>query len=54
MQFQQFKNSSGLIEYQAVLYTDENGATWTVPFGHRFWDLYQDWLAQGNTPLQAV
>lgn len=37
-----------------ILYTDDNGVLWDVPKEHRFWQIYQDWLAKGNTPLPAA
>ena len=38
-----------------ILYTDDSGTVWTVPLGvgHRFEQVYDDWLAQGNTPAAA-
>lgn len=44
-------NEIGQLDPTYIEYTDENGALWYVPEGHRFWDLYQQWLSQGNTPL---
>lgn len=55
MNFQQvIDERTGQVSTFCVLYTDENGSVWTVPQGHRFWDLYQEWLATGNTPLPAA
>lgn len=39
------------VRSEAIQYSDAEGIVWTVPQGHRFWGLYQDWLRQGNTPL---
>lgn len=40
----------------SILYTDEQGTVWTVPLGtgHRFEQVYDDWVAAGNTPLPAA
>lgn len=54
MQFQLLIDQrTGEVSESTILYTDENGAIWTVPEGHRFWNLYQDWLAEGNSPKPA-
>jgi hypothetical protein len=50
MKFSLVKNPDGSISQDFILYEDESGTQWTVPEGHRYWDMYQDWLAQGNTP----
>lgn len=42
---------TGNISSTLILFTDDDGTVWTVPQGHRFWALYEDWLAQGNTPM---
>lgn len=53
IQFQQIKDPlTKEVVANTILYTDADGVVWTVPQGHRFWDLYEQWLAQGNTPLQ--
>lgn len=36
------------VDPKKIVYTDDAGAVWIVPEGHRFWDLYQSWLAEGN------
>lgn len=45
---------TGEVSTTMILYTDPTGAVWSVPEGHRFWDLYQTWLSEGNTPLPAA
>ena len=53
MNFQQFKDVIGQIDPDMIWYTDDNGQRWSVPQGHRFWLIYQEWIAQGDTPLPA-
>jgi hypothetical protein len=54
VKFKQTRGVDGAISNTEILYTDENGVEWTVPEGHRFWLLYQDWLAKGNAPESAA
>jgi hypothetical protein len=51
MKFQQLLAPDGSVEPGYILFTDSFGRVWVVPQGHRFWDLYQNWLADGNEPL---
>ncbi|WP_200868532.1 hypothetical protein [Ralstonia pickettii] len=52
IQFRQLKDFvTQEVKTDVIQYNDANGEVWAVPQGHRFWSLYQDWLAQGNTPL---
>lgn len=54
MHFQQVKNIvTDEIDENVVSYTDDMGIMWSVPAGHRYWDLYEQWLADGNVPLPA-
>jgi hypothetical protein len=53
MKFTQIKNMDGSVASDLILFTDDNGELWTVPAGHRFWTLYEDWMAAGNVPLPA-
>lgn len=53
--FKQLKDMLGAVMANMIEYTDENGQVWTVPQGHRIWtEIYQPWLAAGNTPTPAV
>lgn len=55
MQFQLEKDPfTGEVLTNAILYTDDDGVLWNVPEGQRFWQIYQDWLAEGNAPLPAA
>jgi hypothetical protein len=47
---------TGDISTKQILYTDPYGTVWTVPLGvgHRFEQIYDDWLAAGNTPSQPA
>lgn len=55
MQFQQTINpDTGAVDPDSIQYTDDSGASWWVPKGHRFWVLYEDWLLTGNTPQTAA
>lgn len=55
MTFQLYRSPfTGEVDPNVIIYTDEDGMVWNVPEGHRFWFLYQDWLAEGNTPLPAA
>jgi len=38
-----------------IQYTDEQGTVWTVPLnvGHRFENIYSEWLAAGNVAAPA-
>lgn len=42
---------TGQVSTTSILYTDEQGTVWTVPLGagHRFEDIYNEWVAAGNT-----
>jgi hypothetical protein len=53
--FQQLRDwVTGEINPDAVQYTEEDGTVWNfVPRGHRFFDLYERWLAAGNQPRAA-
>lgn len=51
MHFKQVKNPiTGEVQGDLIEYHDDSGEIWVVSEGHRFWDLYQEWLAEGNTP----
>jgi len=55
MQFQLMKDFfTGEVMDDQILYTDDDGVLWTVPEGNRMWQIYVDWLAEGNTPLPAA
>lgn len=47
---------TGIDSTTSILYTDESGTVWTVPLGtgHRFEQVYDDWLAAGNNPLPSA
>lgn len=50
--FRQFKGSSPTIRDDVIEYRDEDGAVWLVSQGSRVWvEIYEPWLAAGNTPL---
>ncbi len=51
--FAQFVAPTGAVDPTMVIYTDPaTGQVWTVPEGHRIWtEIYEPWLAAGNTPL---
>ena len=51
MNFSQVKLPDGSIDSNYIFYVDDNGEKWIVPADHRFWTIYQDWIAAGNTPL---
>ncbi|WP_233866598.1 hypothetical protein [Paraburkholderia adhaesiva] len=54
--FKRVRNGlTGDINPDAIQYTEpQTGIVWSfVPRGHRFFDLYERWLAAGNTPLPA-
>ncbi|MBP0714803.1 hypothetical protein ABXK61_15965 [Burkholderia sola] len=53
--FKQYLNPfTGQVDPDVILYTDPDGVVWTVPRGHRIWtEIYEPWLAAGNTPLPA-
>jgi hypothetical protein len=38
-----------------AVYLDIEGERWCAPLrpGNRFYDAFQEWLAEGNTPLPA-
>lgn len=45
---------TGEINPDAIQYTEPSGQLWNfVPRGHRFFDLYERWLAAGHTPVPA-
>jgi hypothetical protein len=54
MIFQQVKAIDGSIDANYIRYQDDAGSIWIVPQGHRFWVIYQDWLAAGHTPQPAA
>lgn len=54
MQFKRMKSFDGSVSDEYVEYTDDVGQLWIVPKGHRFWDIYQLWLDEGNEPLDAT
>lgn len=55
MNFQEYVSPfTGQVDPQMICYTDEDGMRWSVPQGHRFWDLYEQWLSEGNKPLPAA
>ncbi|AAQ63341.1 hypothetical protein Nazgul41 [Burkholderia phage BcepNazgul] len=50
--FRQFKGSSPDVRDDVVQYRDADGAVWLVPKDSSVWiDIYEPWLAAGNTPL---
>ena len=53
--FKQLRDwQSGEVNADAIQYTDEQGTVWNyVPRGHRYFDLYERWLAAGHQPLAA-
>jgi hypothetical protein len=54
MNFQIFVDPiTGCVRDDMIWYVDESGQKWCVPQGHRFWDLYQQSLKDGNEPLPA-
>ncbi|BDD93549.1 hypothetical protein PanNE5_29890 [Pandoraea sp. NE5] len=54
-QFQQMKDPITMeVQANVIRYTDDDGGVWTVPRGHRFWDIYEQWLSAGNSPLPAA
>lgn len=44
---------TGLATDAYIIYTDPDGVVWTVPEGHRFWALYEEFLAGGGVPTPA-
>jgi hypothetical protein len=50
--FKQVRAIGGAVSTTTTLYTDEQGVMWFVPLGtgHRFEEIYNEWLAAGNTP----
>lgn len=38
---------------QQIQRRDDNGSIWYIPnsVGNPMWEQYQEWLAEGNTPL---
>ncbi len=53
--FQYMKDEvTGAILQNTIKYTDPAGRVWCVPDGHRIWiEVYEPWLAAGNTPAAA-
>lgn len=52
IQFKQMRDIAGNTSSDHVEFRDETGQIWYVPEGHRIWtDIYEPWLATGNTPL---
>lgn len=52
IQFQQVKLLNGSIDPDIIKYTDPNGQVWMVARDTWQWrDIYEPWLAAGNTPL---
>jgi len=55
MQFQLMNDPfTGEPSDRFIIFTDDDGNVWTVPKDSNWmWDLYQQWLAEGNEPLPA-
>ena len=54
--FKQLKDPmTGELSTTSIQYTDEQGTVWTVPLGvgHRFEQIYDQWLLDGNTVVPA-
>lgn len=52
--FQLINDFTGAPQAGVIKYTDPQGQVWTVPEGHRIWiEVYEPWLAAGNTPSPA-
>jgi hypothetical protein len=51
--FRQANNIDGSLDSSKIIYIDDNGQEWwiTLGTGSRYEDIYNDWLAAGNTPL---
>lgn len=55
MQFQKIKNPDGQDSESMIIMTRDSGSVVFVPNdpANRDWQAYQEWLAQGNQPLDA-
>lgn len=51
IRFAQYADPDGAINPKFIYYFDEEGKQWTVPMGagHRWEEMYDSWLAEGNT-----
>ena len=51
--FRQIRDTmTGEINPDMIAYTEpDSGMVWSAPRGHRFFDLYERWVAAGNTAL---
>jgi hypothetical protein len=53
--FQYIKDLAGNQIPDMIKYTDPDGTITFVPINHRIWvEIYEPWLAAGNTPLPAA